>query len=59
VELDLGKIRTDTEFTTIIRLDTRVQGEYKLIVTNPDSRSHITLTIIGGLQKTEFGLQLN
>jgi hypothetical protein len=41
VELDLGEIRTDTNFEAIIRANTLEQGDYNLVVTNPDGRSDI------------------
>ena len=44
LELDLGEIRTDTNFTAIIRPNTLDPGDYNLIVTNPDNRSDIAAT---------------
>lgn len=39
--LELGDIRTDTNFTAIIRAGSLERGDYNLIVTNPDGRSDI------------------
>ncbi len=44
LELDLGEIRTDTNFTAIISPNTLNPGDYNLIVTNPDNRSDIAAT---------------
>ena len=41
VELDLGTIRTDTNFEAIIRANTLQASTYNLVVTNPDGRSDI------------------
>ncbi|MEW5956083.1 MAG: LysM peptidoglycan-binding domain-containing protein [Chloroflexota bacterium] len=41
VELDLGTIRTDTNFEAIIRAGVLPAGNYNLIVTNPDGRNDI------------------
>jgi LysM repeat protein len=49
VELDLGEIRTDTNFTAIIRANTLERGDYNLVVTNPDGRSDIAPTIYRAL----------
>jgi hypothetical protein len=40
-ELELGEIRTDTNFTAIIPPNALERGDYNLIVTNPDGRSDI------------------
>jgi LysM repeat protein len=40
-ELDLGNIRTDTNFTAIIKSDTLERGDYNLVISNPDGRSDI------------------
>lgn len=44
LELDLDEIRTDTNFTAIIRPNALDPGDYNLIVTNPDNRSDIAAT---------------
>ncbi len=41
VELELGEVRTDTNFTAIIPPDSLERGDYNLVVTNPDGRSDI------------------
>ena len=50
VELDLGEIRTNTNFTAIIRPNSLNGGDYNLVVTNPDGRSDIASTLYRAIE---------